>query len=185
MGELTESFQGISNTILPGAVPGIDIAATFAFGSPNAATIGFLAGAVGQFITIALLIICQSPTIVIAGFIPVFFDNAAIGVFANNRGGYKAALVLPFISGVVQVLGSALFASWIGLAAYGGYLGMLDWATVWPVATLVMKYLPFVGIAIVIVVLLAIPQLQYRANPKGYFMQVEDYEKYKAEFKKA
>lgn len=141
VGELTESFQGISNTILPGAVPGIDIAATFAFGSPNAATIGFLAGAVGQFITIALLIICQSPTIVIAGFIPVFFDNAAIGVFANNRGGYKAALVLPFISGVVQVLGSALFASWIGLAAYGGYLGMLDWATVWPVATLVMKYL--------------------------------------------
>ena len=111
VGELTESFQGISNTILPGAVPGIDIAATFAFGSPNAATIGFLAGAVGQFITIALLIICQSPTIVIAGFIPVFFDNAAIGVFANNRGGYKAALVLPFISGVVQVLGSALFAS--------------------------------------------------------------------------
>lgn len=185
VGELTESFQGISNTILPGAVPGIDIAATFAFGSPNAATIGFLVGAVGQFITIALLIICQSPTIVIAGFIPVFFDNAAIGVFANNRGGYKAALVLPFISGVVQVLGSALFASWIGLAAYGGYLGMLDWATVWPVATLVMKYLPFVGIAIVIVVLLAIPQLQYRANPKGYFMQVEDYEKYKAEFKKA
>ena len=85
VGELTESFQGISNTILPGAVPGIDIAATFAFGSPNAATIGFLAGAVGQFITIALLIICQSPTIVIAGFIPVFFDNAAIGVFANNR----------------------------------------------------------------------------------------------------
>ncbi|MFP9209815.1 PTS transporter subunit IIC, partial [Enterococcus faecalis] len=26
--ELTQSFQGISNTILPGAVPGIDVAAT-------------------------------------------------------------------------------------------------------------------------------------------------------------
>lgn len=47
--ELTQSFQGISNTILPGAVPGIDVAATFGFGSPNAVTIGFLFGALGQF----------------------------------------------------------------------------------------------------------------------------------------
>lgn len=184
VGELTESFQGISNTILPGAVPGIDIAATFAFGSPNASTIGFLSGAIGQFLMITLLIIMKSPTIVIAGFIPVFFDNAAIGVFANNRGGYKAALVLPFFSGVIQVLGSALFASWIGLSKYGGYLGMLDWATVWPGFTILMKFLGYAGIAVVILILLAIPQLQYRKNPKGYFMQVEDYEKYKENFKK-
>ena len=93
VGELTESFQGISNTILPGAVPGIDIAATFAFGSPNTSTIGFLSGAIGQFLMITLLIVLKSPTIVIAGFIPVFFDNAAIGVFANNRGGYKLSLI--------------------------------------------------------------------------------------------
>lgn len=185
VGELTVSFQGISNTILPGAVPGIDIAATFAFGSPNASTIGFLSGAIGQFLAIAALILFKSPTIVIAGFIPVFFDNAAIGVFANNRGGYKAAIVLPFISGILQVVGSAVFASWIGLAQYGGYLGMLDWATVWPFMAAIMKFIPFVGIGIVIVLLIAIPQLQYRRNPEGYFLEVEDYEKYKELYKKA
>ncbi|KAA9297495.1 MULTISPECIES: PTS ascorbate transporter subunit IIC [Aerococcus] len=184
VGELTESFQGISNTILPGAVPGIDIAATFAFGSPNASTVGFLSGAIGQFLMIALLIIFKSPTIVIAGFIPMFFDNAAIGVFANNRGGYKAAIVLPFISGIVQVVGSALFASWIGLSTYGGYLGMLDWATVWPGFTIIMKFLGYAGIAVVIAILFAIPQLQYRKNPEGYFMEVEDYEQYKEKFEK-
>lgn len=69
--ELTQSFQGISNTILPGAVPGIDVAATFGFGSPNAVTIGFF-GALGQFLMIGLLILLKSPTIVIAGFIPLF-----------------------------------------------------------------------------------------------------------------
>ncbi len=185
VGELTVSFQGISNTILPGAVPGIDIAATFAFGSPNASTIGFLSGAIGQFLAIAALILFKSPTIVIAGFIPVFFDNAAIGVFANNRGGYKAAIILPFISGILQVVGSAVFASWIGLAQYGGYLGMLDWATVWPFMAAIMKFIPFVGIGIVIVLLIAIPQLQYRRNPEGYFLEVEDYEKYKELYKKA
>ena len=184
VGELTESFQGISNTILPGAVPGIDIAATFAFGSPNASTIGFLSGAIGQFLMITLLILLKSPTIVMAGFIPVFFDNAAIGVFANNRGGYKAALVLPFFSGIIQVAGSAVFATWIGLSRFGGYLGMLDWATVWPGFTIIMKLLGFAGIAVVIAILLAIPQLQYRRNPEGYFMQVDDYEQYKEKFQK-
>ena len=184
VGELTESFQGISNTILPGAVPGIDIAATFAFGSPNASTIGFLSGAIGQFLMITLLILLKSPTMVIAGCIPVFFDNAAIGVFANNRGGYKAALVLPFFSGIIQVAGSAVFATWIGLSRFGGYLGMLDWATVWPGFTIIMKLLGFAGIAVVIAILLAIPQLQYRRNPEGYFMQVDDYEQYKEKFQK-
>lgn len=176
--ELTESFQGISNTLLPGAVPGIDVAATFGFGSPNAVTIGFLFGALGQFITIGLLILFKAPTIVIAGFIPLFFDNAVIAVYANNRGGFKAACIFPFISGIIQVLGSALIAAFIGLSQYGGYIGMFDWATVWPIMTLMMKYLGYIGIGLVVVILLAIPQLQYRANPKGYFLIAEDYDEY-------
>lgn len=182
--ELTQSFQGISNTILPGAVPGIDVAATFGFGSPNAVTIGFLFGSLGQFLMIALLIILKSPTIVIAGFIPLFFDNAVIAVYANNRGGFKAACIFPFISGLIQVGMSALFATWIGLSQFGGYIGMFDWATVWPLFTVIMKFLGFIGVAVVVIGLLLIPQLQYRKNPEGYFMIVEDYEKYAEKFKK-
>ncbi|MDT2815576.1 PTS ascorbate transporter subunit IIC [Vagococcus carniphilus] len=182
--ELTQSFQGISNTILPGAVPGIDVAATFGFGSPNAVTIGFLFGSLGQFLMIGLLILMKSPTIVIAGFIPLFFDNAVIAVFANNRGGIKAACLFPFLSGIIQVGGSALFASWIGLSKYGGYLGMFDWATVWPGFAIIMKILGVVGIAVVVIVLLVIPQLQYRKNPEGYFLIVDDYEAYQEKFNK-
>lgn len=178
VGELTESFQGISNRILPGAVPGIDVAATFGFGSANAVTIGFLFGALGQFLAIGALILFKSPTIIIAGFIPVFFDNAAIGVFANNRGGSKAAMIFPFISGIIQVLGSALIATSVGLAQYGGYLGMFDWATVWPFFTYLMKFLGFAGIGLVALILLVIPQLQYRANPEGYFLITKDYDEY-------
>jgi PTS system ascorbate-specific IIC component len=44
--ELTTSFQGISNKLIKGSVPGVDCAVTFGFGSTNAVTIGFLAGAV-------------------------------------------------------------------------------------------------------------------------------------------
>lgn len=113
--ELTQSFQGIADKLLPGSVPGVDCAVTYGFGSPNAVPLGFLAGAVGQFLAIGVLILLKSPVLVIAGFVPVFFDNATIAVYANNKGGMKAALVLPFISGLCQVFGSA-YRYWVGMA---------------------------------------------------------------------
>ena len=39
--ELTESFQGIQQKLVPNAIPAIDVAAILPF-SPNAATLGFL-----------------------------------------------------------------------------------------------------------------------------------------------
>lgn len=176
--ELTNSFQGISNSFLPGAIPGIDCAAVFGFGSSNAVTVGFLMGALGQFVAIATLLIMKSPTLVIAGFVPVFFDNAVIATYADNRGGIKAAIIFPFISGLIQVFGSALIAGWVGLAAYGGYLGMFDWATVWPAFTFIMKFAGYFGVAIVVLILLAIPQIQYRKHPETYFLITEDYDAY-------
>lgn len=174
--ELTNSFQGISSKLLKGSVPGVDCAVTFGFGAPNAVTIGFLFGALGQFLAIGLLILLRSPVVVMAGFAPLFFDNAVIGVYANDKGGLRAACLLPLISGLLQVFGSALIAGWVGMAAYGGYLGMWDWAVVWPIMTGVMKTLSYFGLAIVIIALIAIPQLQYRAHKETYFMEVEDFQ---------
>jgi PTS system ascorbate-specific IIC component len=177
--ELTQSFQGIADKLLPGSVPGVDCAVAFGFGSANAVPLGFLAGFAGQIIAIIILFLLKSPTLVICGFVPVFFDNATIAIFANEKGGIKAALILPFISGLCQVFGSAFIAGWVGMAAYGGYLGMWDWAVVWPVMTVVMKYLSYAGIAICAIALILIPQLQYRRDKKGYFLMTEDYEAYK------
>lgn len=183
--ELTVSFQGISSKLLKGSVPGVDCAVSYGFGSTNAVTIGFIAGACGQFLAIIALVLTGSPVLVVAGFVPLFFDNATLGVFANNRGGLKACIIAPFICGLVQVFGSALIASWVQMYQYGGYLGMFDWATVWPAFTVIMKYLGYVGIAVVAIILIIIPQLQYRAAPKDengnstYFLETEDYEKYK------
>ncbi len=177
--ELTASFQGIADKLLPGSVPGVDCAVIFGFGSANAVPLGFLAGFIGQILAIAGLILLKSPVLVICGFVPVFFDNSTIAVFANEKGGIKAALILPFISGICQVLGSALIAGWVGLAAYGGYIGMWDWAVIWPVMTGVMKFLSYAGIALIAIILLAIPQIQYRKDKDGYFLITEDYEAYK------
>jgi PTS system ascorbate-specific IIC component len=151
----------------------------YGFGDANAVTFGFLAGLAGQLVAIIALIIFKSPVLIICGFVPVFFDNATIGLVANEKGGLKACLIIPFISGLIQVFGSALIAGWVGMAQYGGYLGMFDWATVWPLFTVIMKYLSYAGVAVVAVLLLALPQIEYHRDPKGYFLITEDYEAYK------
>ena len=176
--ELTASFQGIADKLLPSSVPGVDCAVCYGFGDANAVTFGFLAGLVGQLVAIIVLIVAGSPVIIICGFVPVFFDNATIGLVANEKGGLKACLVIPFLSGLIQVFGSALIAGWVGLAEYGGYLGMFDWATVWPAFTVLMKFGGYIGLIAVAVILLAIPQIEYRMDPKGYFLITEDYEAY-------
>ena len=177
--ELTNSFQGISTKLLKGSVPGVDCAVTFGFGAPNAVTIGFLFGALGQFLAIGLLLLLKSPVVIMAGFVPLFFDNAVIGVYANDKGGLRACCILPFISGLLQVFGSAIIAGWTGLAAYGGYMGMWDWAVVWPIMTGLMKFLSYGGLVVCVIALLAIPQIQYRKHKETYFLEVEDWQKCK------
>jgi len=56
---------------------------------------------------------------------------------------------------------------------------MWDWAVVWPVFTVVMKYLSYIGVTLIFIGLLAIPQIQYYKDKKGYFLMTEDYEAYK------
>ena len=56
---------------------------------------------------------------------------------------------------------------------------MFDWATVWPLFTVIMKFLGYFGVVVVVALLMALPQLEYRKDPKAYFLITEDYEAYK------
>ena len=53
---------------------------------------------IGEVIAILGLLVFHSPVIMIMGFTTVFFDNATIAVFANKRGGVKAAMIIPFVA---------------------------------------------------------------------------------------
>lgn len=161
VGELTNAFQGISNKLLPGSFPAVDVAASYGFGSPSAVLFGFATGLIGQLITIVLLIVFKNPVLIITGFVPVFFDNAAIAVYADKRGGWKAALILSFLSGVLQVALGAVAVALLGLASYGGYHGNIDFELPWVPFAYLFKYLGIVGYGLVALLLLAIPQLQF------------------------
>jgi PTS system ascorbate-specific IIC component len=172
--ELTASFQGISEKLLPGSVPAVDCAVTFGF-SPNAPTYGFIFGFFGQLIAIGTLIAIKSPVIIIAGFICLFFDNGTLAVYANKAGGRRAAIIVPFLSGLIQVFGSALVLSFlVDSEGIIGWMGMFDWATLWAGTVILSNYIGIAVPILLIVGLLIVPQIQYsKSNKENYFTNMK------------
>ncbi|KAA9295730.1 MULTISPECIES: PTS ascorbate transporter subunit IIC [Aerococcus] len=160
--EITTSFQGISDRLLKGSVPAVDCAATYGFASGNTVLIGFLFGFLGQLLAIIGLLIFKSPIFIISGFVPLFFDNGTLAVYANNKGGRKAAMLVPFINGISQVLLGAVGVAMFGLAKYGGWYGNIDVSTIWIAIGGLIKQFSVIGVILSIIIMLLIPQLQYK-----------------------
>jgi PTS system ascorbate-specific IIC component len=126
-------------------------------------------------VAIFTLIAIQSPVLIIAGFICLFFDNGTLAVFANKAGGRRAAAIIPFIAGLIQVFGSALVLTFlVGPPEVIGWMGMFDWATLFAGTTILSKYLGILVPIVLIPLLLIIPQLQYKRHAETYFTTMRD-----------
>ncbi|UIF66790.1 PTS ascorbate transporter subunit IIC [Mesomycoplasma hyopneumoniae] len=171
--ELQQSFHGISEKIIPGAVVAVDIAATYGF-SINAVTYGFLGGVFGQFlavfVTIGLAAIPGNNFSLVAVplFITLFFNSGAMGVFANASGGWKASFIVPAIIGFFEIIIISFALKLVqNISGEGiplgqnpvatGFLGMGDWNLFFGLVLIIGQFHFVVGwIAIIVAILLLI-----------------------------
>lgn len=178
--ELTVAFNYISEKVLRGTLPAVDCACFYGFVSnSNVLTAGFLIGSISMIACTIIGAALNLPFIIIMGFIPMFFDNATVAIFAHHRGGIKGQVICNIITGVVDVLLGGLACYVVGFTEYGGAGMNFDAALTFPVFGLLWKNMGWIGFAIVIIGLLIVPQIQYLKNKDTYWLASKDWEKYK------
>ncbi len=116
--ELIPAFKGISDKLIPGAIPALDCPVVFPY-STNAVLVGFVSSFAGG---ILMMFILQAMNLVLI--IPIvmthFFTGATAGVYGNSTGGYKGAIAGAFVNGMLVSLLPAIFYPILGTLGFTG-----------------------------------------------------------------
>lgn len=149
--ELVPAFKGISDKLIPNAVPALDMPVFFPL-APFSAVLGFIGAFIGEFLGFFILLAVGAPVLMIPGIIATFFDGGIAGVFGFKYGGKKAALISGLVCGLIQILGGVFFTQWSGMAALGATYGNTDFGSLWLAITPVMSLLSNVWFFMAIIV---------------------------------
>ena len=143
---IVAAFKGISNKLIPGAVPALDAPAVFPY-SPTGAMIGFIGSLFGAFFALALMIVGSSPVIVFPSIIMMFFDGGVLGVFGNKYGGWKGAFMAGLVCNFFGHLGCAYIYPMLG-PIYGSGLmfSNADYFFIWTPVMFVLNLIAGNGV---------------------------------------
>ncbi|MBN1314253.1 MAG: hypothetical protein JXA42_02255 [Anaerolineales bacterium] len=111
--EIVPAFAGIADKLFPGALLGLDYPTVYGL-SPMAVFVGFLMKLAGAVVGTLLMALFGMPVVVMPSVFMDFWDGALIGVVADRIGGRKAAIIIPFIWGIVVQFGMMLMAPLLG-----------------------------------------------------------------------
>lgn len=160
LGELVPAFKGISDKLVPRAIPALDVPALFAY-APNSLMIGFVTAVVGMIVAmfVSSVIFKVVPLVSIIG---AFFTGGVAGIFGNARGGLRGAIIAGFTYGFILIMGSAYLFTIFDYAAYGAAGVGHDCVDVMAVMTL-LKF-PYIGIGIIILIFIILCWMEVNQN---------------------
>lgn len=106
--QIIPAFQGISEKLIPNAIPAFDCPILFNY-KPNAVIIGFVVGMISSTL---LIIVSNAFNIFGIVLVPLvitsFFELGAASVIAEGQGGLRGCIIGTFVSSIVMVLIMAL-----------------------------------------------------------------------------
>ncbi|RLI79180.1 hypothetical protein DRP04_09410 [Archaeoglobales archaeon] len=140
LGELVPAFKGISERLIPGAVPGLDYPTMFPF-APTAVFIGFVMNLLGGILATITMVALRFPVIILPAIWMNFWTGAMLGVFANAWGGLRATIIVPFIWGFIAPFGWALAYPVSGIFIGVGTQDYTDYTLIGPIYGYFIKYL--------------------------------------------
>lgn len=112
LAELVPAFKGISDKIIPGSRPALDVPTVFPF-APTAVMIGFVSGT-AVFLVCMVVFAAAGWFVLVPPMIMLFFPGAGAAVFGNAYGGWRGAVIGGGLNGLVLAVGQALTWGMLG-----------------------------------------------------------------------
>lgn len=91
LGEIVPAFRGISMRLVPNAIPALDCPVFFPY-SPNAVILGFITTTIGSIVAMFVLPVFGL-AMILPGMLTNFFAGGTAGIFGNQVGGRRGAII--------------------------------------------------------------------------------------------